>query len=117
MMMPLVPPVTDALAEVAVAGDTGLSTRKAMMHPVALEGQLMFPPVTGLPVTLTNIRSILVFVLLNSVIDEQPTLAVVSVGPRKGVPVTLLVMGIPQSALTVPLVLQTYKLPEAPEVL
>ena len=81
MTMPLVPPATEVLAEVAVVVDKGLSIRKDMMQPVVFDGQFIVPPVTALPATLKNNRSILVFVLLNSVIGEQPTLAVVSVGP------------------------------------
>lgn len=109
--MPLVPPVTGAVAAVGVAADKGLSMRKDIMHPVALDGQFMVPVVTGLPATLRNIRSVFVFSLLNSVIGEQATLAVVSVGPRTGVPMTLLVIGIPHIALTEPWVLHTYKFP------
>ena len=65
----------------------------------------------ALPATLKNIWSLPVVVFLNSVIGEQPALAVVSVGPRVGGLMTLLEMGMTQSALTDPSVLQTYKSP------
>jgi hypothetical protein len=52
------------------------------MTQPAPAGQLIGAAVTGLPVTLTNIRSLPVVPLLNSVIGEQATLAVVIVGPR-----------------------------------
>ena len=116
MTIPLLPLVTEAVAEVGVVANNALLTGNDIMQPEA-NGQLMVPAVMALPATLKNIRSLLVPVLLNSVTGEQPTLAVVSAGPRNGVPITLLVIGIPHSALTVPLVLHTYKFPEAPEEL
>jgi hypothetical protein len=116
MTIPLVPPVAEAVAEVGVDADRGLSTSNDMMQPAAA-GQLMVPPVMALPATLKKIRSLFVLVLLNSVIGEQPTLEVVSVGPTLGVPITLPVIGIPHNALTEPLVLHTYKFPEVPDVL
>ena len=77
--MPLVPPVSDALAEVPDAPVNKLSTRKDMTQPEPA-GQLIGAAVTGLPVTLTKILSLLP--LLNSVIGEQEDRAVVIVGPR-----------------------------------
>jgi hypothetical protein len=79
--IPLAPPVTAVVAEVAVDVDKGLSIRKDMTQPLLLDGQFIVPFVTGLPATLKNIRSVFVLVLLNSVIGEQPTLAVVIAGP------------------------------------
>jgi hypothetical protein len=82
MTMALVPPTADALAAVPDPVFKRLSTVKDMTQP-APAGQLIGAAVTGLPVTLTNIRSAGVpLVLLNSVIGEQATLAVVIVGPR-----------------------------------
>src|SRR4029077_15288533 len=98
----------DAVAAVADVEFKILSTPNDMMQPEA-NGQLMVPPVMALPATLRKMRS--VFVLLNSVIGEQPTLAVVSVGPTFGVLMTLAVIPITHNALTVPLVLHTYKSP------
>jgi len=51
-----------------------------MTQPKAADGQLIGDAVTGLPVTLKKILSVLP--LLNSVIGEQEDKAVVSVGPR-----------------------------------
>ena len=116
MTIPLVPPLTEAVAEVGVDAVCGLPVSNDMMQPVAA-GQLIVPPVMALPATLKKMRSLLVLVLLNSVIGEQPTLEVVSVGPTVGVPMTLPAIGIPHNALTDPLVLHAYKFPEAPEVL
>jgi hypothetical protein len=75
--MPLVPPAADAVAEVGDVASKGLSVTKDMTQP-APAGQLMGETVTGLPVTLKNIRSL---ELLNSVTGEQVDKAVVSVGP------------------------------------
>ena|ERR1035437_1380367 len=111
MTIPLVPPVTDAVAPVGVdeLHVAGLVMLKDMMQPVVFDGQFTVPPVTAPPATLKNIRSVTPF--SNSVIGEQATLEVVSVGPKTGVPMTVLPIGICHSALTVPLVLQTYKFP------
>jgi hypothetical protein len=83
-----------------------------MMQPVVFDGQLMVATVvTALFVTLKNMWSVLP--LLNSVIGEQPTLAVVSVGPTVGVVLTneLPLIGIGHNALTPLLVLHAYKFP------
>src|ERR1700756_4343403 len=101
--MPLVPPATDAVATVADVPFKMLSTSNDMIQPVAAGHLICMSPVMALPATLKKIRS--VFTLLNSVIGEQPTLAVVSVGPTFGVPMTLAAIPITHSALTVPLVL------------
>jgi len=63
MIMPLVPPVTEVFAEVAVEElhvDV-LVISNDMMHPVVPDGQEMGATVTGLPVTLRNIRSVAPF--------------------------------------------------------
>jgi len=106
--MPLVPPASVATPEVAVVVDKGVSTAKDIMQPDAAGHLICRSPVIALFVTLKNIWSMFVLVLAYSVTGEQPTLAVVIVGPRNGVPMTPVVNGIPQIALTVPLVLQTY---------
>ena len=106
--IPLVPPVTGiaAAGSVAVPHDEETVMSKNMMHPTVFGGQFM-----GLPATLKKSWSVLVLALLNPVIGEQATLALVSVGPRIGVLMTMLFIGICHSALTVLWVLQTYKFP------
>ena len=112
MTTPLVPPVTEAVAEVGVAAERMLSMSKDMRQPVAAGHRICASPVMALPATLKKIRSLLVPVLLNSVSGEQAALAVVSVGPTVGGDITLFVIEIPHNAVTVPLVLHTYKSPE-----
>ena len=114
MIMPLVPPVTVAVAAVLVERPhvKGLVMSNDMIQPDPAT-QLMGAPATALPGTLRNIRSVVPF--RNSVIGEQATSTVVSVGPRIGVPMTPLVIGICHNALNAPLVPQTYKFPVPPE--
>ena len=111
MTMPLVPPVSEATAEVPEPDVKTLFTSKDMMQPEPPPGQFMGEAVTGLPATLKKIRSLLVVVLLNSVIGEQPATAVVSVGPKVGVPMTPALIGIPHNALVAPFVLHAYNSP------
>src|SRR5580700_2423452 len=114
MIMALVPSVTSAVAAVlfVVPHVAGLVMSNDMMQP-ATNGQPMGTPVTAFPVTLRNIRSVVPF--RNSVIGEQVPSAVVSAGPRTGVPITPAVIGICHSALTKPLVPHAYKFPVPPE--
>lgn len=113
MMMPLVPPATFVVAAglVNVPHVKGLVMSNDMMQPVPVV-QLIGAAVSAFPATLRNIRSVLP--LRNSVIGEQVDMAVVREGPRMGVPMTPLVIGICHSALTVPLVPQAYKFPVPP---
>ena len=114
MMMPLVPPVTVAVAAVLVdvLHVEVLVMSNDMIQPDAAR-QLMGPTATALSATLRNIRSVVPF--KNSVIGEQATLAVVNKGPTTGVPMTPPAIGIFHSALTVPLVPQAYRFPVPPE--
>jgi hypothetical protein len=111
--MPLVPPVSEAVAEVGVVAVIAMSMSNDMMQPDAAGHLIIVSAVMALPATLSHIRSLFVFGLLNSVIGEQPPLAVVSAGPGVGTLMTPAVIEIPQIALTVPLVLHTYRSPEA----
>jgi uncharacterized membrane protein len=79
------------------------SVSKDMTQPVAADGQSIGEAVTGLPVTLKKILSLFVLPLLNSVMGEQPTFAVVSEGPRPIVvgSMTPTSTAMTQSALTV----------------
>jgi hypothetical protein len=81
-----------------------------MMHPEA-DGQLTGAAVTALPATLKNIVSVIPSAE-NSVIGEQPTLAVVSAGPATagGLTAPPLIV-ISHTALSPPLVPQTNKSP------
>src|ERR1700740_2283576 len=101
-MMALVPPATDADAEVGVLPLTGwvasmLVMSKDMTQPVVFDGQNMVSFVCALSATVKKIKSVpfkscpLVTPILglkNSVTGEQATLTVVSVGPGTGVPIT-----------------------------
>ena len=113
-MMPLVPPATDADAEVGVLPFTGLVALMLVMskditHPVVFDWQNMVSFVCPLSATLKKIKSVpfkscpLVISILglkNSVTGEQGTLAVVSVGPGAGVPITPEAIGICHSVLS-----------------
>jgi hypothetical protein len=112
-MIPLVPPVSVAVAEVGDDDNISLSMSKDMMQPDAAGHLICASPVIALPATLKNIRSLFVLVLLNSVIGEQATLAVVSVGPKLGALITPAVIDISYIAFTDPLVPHTYKSPVA----
>jgi len=109
MTMPLVPPVSDAVADVSDDPVKALLMLKDMMQPEPLDGQLMGEAVTGLAVTLKKILSVLP--LLNSVIGEQLARLVVRVGPSTGVPIVPALIGITQIAFTVPVVPHAYKFP------
>lgn len=79
-MIPLDPPATDAVAEVAVvvAQVAGFVMSKDIMHPVFV-GQPMGAAVCPLAATLTKILS--VAPSRNSVIGEHAALAVAICGP------------------------------------
>ena len=101
--MPLVPPVADAVAEVFDVVVKKLSVSKAMIQPDAAGHLICASPVMALAGTLRKILSLFVPVLLNSVIGEQATFAVVSEGPRAGEvgSITPLLIAMTHSAVTV----------------
>jgi hypothetical protein len=111
--MPLVPPASVAVAD--VVDDVLfkiLSTSKDMTQPDAAGHLINASPVMALPVTLKNILSKFPpFVLLNSVIGEQPPFAVVSVGPGFVSVTALAVSVITHNELTVPAVPHAYNSP------
>jgi hypothetical protein len=113
-MMPLAPPATDAVAEVAVPVPqvAGFVMSKDMMHPV-FEGHPIGAAVWPLATTLTKILSVAPF--MNSVTGEHSALAVAICGPCTGVPSTPAVTGICHTEVTgapaTKSLLQAYKFP------
>jgi hypothetical protein len=110
--MPLVPPVSVAVADVVeLVSFKMLSTSKDMTQPDAAGHLIKASPVMALPVTLKNILSAVGFVLLNSVIGEHPPFTVVSLGPGFVSVTALAVSVITHNELTVPVVPHAYNSP------